>query len=330
MYRHDFKKGIINFSALFVLFLALLIPSLAGGFSRYIQGLIISVCINIILAASLNLTTGFLGQITLGHAGFMSVGAYSAGLVAKALPLPDGIRFLLCIIIGGITAAVFGVIIGIPAFRLKGDYLAILTLGFGEIIRTVIENLKFTGGAQGLRGIPRVATPLCLTIAFWSAVFCIGIMFCFVRSRHGLEISAIRDDDIASEACGIDNAKSKITVFAASAFFAGVAGGIYAQYLGIISASAFNYLKSIDIMAFVILGGMGSLTGSAVAAAALTLLPEVLRGFSEYRMIIYSVSLIVLMIFKPSGLFGRYEFSFVRLLEKLGLTRRRKNEYSGA
>lgn len=327
VYRYNYRNALISFSALCALFLMIIIPSATGLFSRYIQGLLISVCINIILAASLNLTTGFLGQITLGHAGFMSVGAYSAGLLAKAIPFPDGgLRFVICIISGGLVAALFGLLIGIPAFRLKGDYLAILTLGFGEIIRTIIENLEFTGGAQGLRGIPKIPTPLCLFVAYWSAVLCIGIMFCFVRSRKGLEITAIRDDDIASEACGINNTASKVTVFVASAFYAGLAGGIYAQYLGIISASSFNYLKSIDIMVFVVLGGMGSLTGSAVAAAVLTILPELLRSFSQYRMIVYSASLIVLMIFRPSGIFGRYEFSFVRFFDRL--LRRKNYEHS--
>lgn len=317
------KNALVNLVSLVIVFTAIIILINSKVINSYHQGILISICINVILAASLNLTTGFLGQITLGHAGFMSVGAYTAGLVAKATQaLPDEFRFITAMLSGGIAAAIFGIIIGIPALRLKGDYLAIITLGFGEIIRVIIENLSFTGGAQGLSGIPRISAVSCFSVAFWVMALCLAVMFCFVWSRFGLAVTAIRDDDVASLATGINNTYYKVLSFATAAFFAGIAGGIYAQYLGIISAKSFGYLKSIDILVFVVLGGMGSLTGSAFAAAALTVLPEMLRSFSQYRMVVYSVALIVLMIFRPSGLFGHYEFSLTRLLEKIPFRRK--------
>ena len=308
------KAYLINLAALILLFLLLNEMVAQRVLGRTQQGILMLIFINIILATSLNLTTGFLGQIALGHAGFMSIGAYTAALFSMNLPqIPDGPRFLISLVVGGLLAAFFGLLVGVPALRLKGDYLAIITLGFGEIIRSIIENLSITGGAQGLKGIPKLAT---LNVVFVVMVCSVTVMFTFVRSRHGRAIMAIREDDIASEASGINNTYYKVMAFVMAAFFAGVAGGIYAQYYTVLGASTFNFNKSIDILVMVVLGGMGSLTGSIVAAVGLTALPELLRVFSDYRMIIYSLALIAMMIFKPSGLLGRYEFSLNRLLER--------------
>ncbi len=310
------RSYLINLIAVVALFVVMMALISGGAVNKYLQGIILLACINIILASSLNITSGFLGQIALGHAGFMSIGAYTAGIFSKALAgsIPDGPRFIIAIILGGLLAAAFGILVGIPALRLKGDYLAIITLGFGEIIRVIIENLEITGGAQGLRSIPRIAT---LPVVFWVTIIVLVLLYTFVRSRHGRAIIAIREDDIASEASGINNTYYKVLAFSVAAFFAGVAGGIYAQYLSVLSAKAFAFTKSIDILVMVVLGGMGSLTGSVVAAIALTILPEALRQFAEYRMVIYAVALVVVMIYKPSGLLGKYEFSLTKLIDKI-------------
>ncbi len=311
------KSYIINFTSIILIFLILFVCIRFELIDNYLQGILMIICINIILATSLNITTGFLGQIALGHAGFMSIGAYSAALFSQNISgLPNSLTFILSLIFGGIIAGIFGILVGVPALRLKGDYLAIITLGFGEIIRVIIENLKFTGGAKGLTGIPKLSK---LPTVFWITVIIVCILFTFVRSRHGRAITAIREDDIASEACGISNTYYKVLAFTVAAFFAGIAGGIYAQYLGILSAKSFGFMNSIEILVMVVLGGMGSLTGSIISAIGLTSIQEALRNFSGYRMLIYSIVLIVVMIFKPSGLLGRYEFSLTTLLNSINI-----------
>lgn len=279
----------------------------------YYSGILTMVCINVILAVSLNLATGFLGQLVLGHAGFMSVGAYSAALFTMYSGLPTVISFPLALLVGGIVAAAFGVIIGVPALRLKGDYLAILTLGFGEIIRVLILAMPFTGGAAGLSGIPLLTT---FTYVFIIAIITVAVIFAFIHSRHGRAVIAIREDEIAAEAAGIHTTYYKLLAFVLAAFFAGIAGGLYAHHIGVLDPSKFDFNYSVEILIMVVLGGMGSITGSIVAAIVLTLLPELLRGFSEYRMLIYSVILICVMLFKPSGLLGQHELSLTKILNK--------------
>lgn len=311
------KSYLINTVAIVLIFIILSVLTNVGVLNKYLQGIVMLICINIILATSLNITTGFLGQIALGHAGFMSIGAYSAALFSQTIVgLPDNIRFICSLAVAGIIAAAFGILVGIPALRLKGDYLAIITLGFGEIIRVIIENMKITGGAQGLRSIPRLSN---LSTVYWIMIITVCVLFTFGRSRHGRAITAIREDDIASEACGISNTYYRVLAFTVAAFFAGIAGGIYAQYLGILSAKAFGFMRSIEILVMVVFGGMGSLTGSILAATGLTILPEALRSFSEYRMLIYSIALIVVMVFKPSGLLGRYEFSLTTFINSINI-----------
>ncbi|WP_312644277.1 branched-chain amino acid ABC transporter permease [Hydrogenoanaerobacterium sp.] len=327
--KQTYQSYLVNLVAVAALFVVISSLISTGIIDKYISGVIMLVMINIILAVSLIIATGLLGQIALGHAGFMSVGAYSAALFVKYVqstgivlidkatksPTAAGFGFfLLSLLIGGLVASVFGLIVGIPALRLKGDYLAIITLGFGEIIRVIIENVSFTGGAQGLRSIPRLAS---FNSVYWVTAAVIAIIFAFARSRHGRAIKAIREDDIASEACGVSNTYYKVMAFTMSAFFAGIAGAIYAQQMAVLGAKTFNFLKSIDILVIVVLGGLGSVTGSIVAALGLTVLPEALRSFSQYRMLVYSLALIVVMIFKPSGLFGTYEFSLSKLLKRL-------------
>ncbi len=310
------KKWIPNVIILvLVLALYILLSVLisANIINPYYSGILTMVCINVILAVSLNLATGFLGQLVLGHAGFMSVGAYSAALFTMYSGLPTVVSFPLALLVGGIVAAAFGVIIGVPALRLKGDYLAILTLGFGEIIRVLILAMPFTGGAAGLSGIPLLTT---FTYVFIIAIITVAVIFAFIHSRHGRAVIAIREDEIAAEAAGIHTTYYKLLAFVLAAFFAGIAGGLYAHHIGVLDPSKFDFNYSVEILIMVVLGGMGSITGSIVAAIVLTLLPELLRGFSDYRMLIYSVILICVMLFKPSGLLGQHELSLTKILNK--------------
>ncbi|WP_071025413.1 branched-chain amino acid ABC transporter permease [Peptoniphilus raoultii] len=309
------KKLITYFLTVFLLiglYGIILFLNRQGIVNRYSLTVLRMVCINIILATSLNITVGNLGQITLGHAGFMSIGAYSATLFVKSGLVPGMGGYILSLILGGLIALIIGIIIGLPALRLKGDYLAIVTLAFGEIIRVLIEYFSFTGGAQGLSGIPTMKS---FDFIYVIMCICVALMYSVMTSRHGRAVLSIREDEIASEASGINVTYYKTFAFGLSAFFAGVAGAIYAQNIGVIDAKVFDYNKSFDILVMVVLGGMGSFTGSVISATVLTVIPEVLRSFASYRMIIYSLVLILMMIFKPEGLLGRKEFSIHKIAE---------------
>ena len=319
-----YKKLSYTFTFIFILALYAILGVLinSGFISRYQTGILIIICINIILAVSLNITVGCLGQITIGHAGFMSVGAYTAALFSKA-GIIDGLPgYIVALILGGIVAGIIGIIIGIPALRLNGDYLAIITLAFGEIIRVLIEYFDFTGGAQGLRGITRYSN---IEVILVITVVSVMMMFSLLTSRHGRAVLSIRDDEIASEASGVNTTYYKTLAFVISAVFAGIAGGIYAHHLGILGAKQFDFNYSINILTMVVLGGMGSFTGSILSAIVLTVVPEILREFSEYRMILYSLLLILTMIFRPTGLLGRKEFQITKVIEKF--TRKGENKY---
>ena len=222
------------------------------------------------------------------------------------------ILFILGVIFGGVVAAISGIIIGIPALRLKGDYLAIITLGFAEIIRVVMLNIDdvlhmdLTGGANGLTGIPKYTNFLNVFVVVGVSLFLIHTM---MKSRHGRAILAIRDNEIAAEATGINITYYKTLAFVVSAFFAGVGGGLYAGCVGVMAPAKFGFMKSIEILVMVVLGGMGSMLGSVISATVLTILPEALRTFSDYRMVVYAIVLILVMIFRPQGLLGTYDFS---------------------
>lgn len=279
------------------------------------------IAVNIILAVSLNIATGYLGQLPLGHAGFMAVGAYAAALFMRAVngKLPELLMFAFGVILAALVAGIFGLLIGIPALRLKGDYLAIITLGFGEIIRVVLLNIDsvlgfdFTYGAASLKNIPKTTT-------FFTAFFCVAAV-CFLthtmmKSRHGRAILAVREDEIATDSVGIHLTYYKALGFTVSAAFAGVAGALYAGYLGILNPSSFGFMKSIEILVMVVLGGMGSMIGSVAAATSLTVVNEALRDVESFRIIAYSLLLIIVMLFRPKGLFGRYDFSLTGLIDK--------------
>ena len=318
----DKKRHLINFLVVFVIFSVILILSKSGFISNYIQGILITIFIGIIMATALNIATGFLGQITLGHAGFMAIGAYTSSIITIAMKnadiLADGywenlLRFLIGTTFSGLLAAVFGVIVGIPALRLKGDYLAIITLGFGEIIRVLLQNMDLAKKGRTFTGMDLLSN---IYVVFWVMVVSVSVLYAFVNSKYGRAIIAIREDEIAAGATGLNTTYYKVLAFTLSAFFAGVAGSIYAHHIGALQPSLASFNRSVEFVAIVVLGGMGSLTGSVLAAMLLLSLPEALRAFSEYRMLLYSVALVLIMIFKPGGLFGNYEFSFVQVLER--------------
>lgn len=319
------KKAYISYAVNLILVLALFFflrtLIVTGILNRYQADLITLVCINVTMAVSLNLVTGLLGQLVLGHAGFMLVGAYAAALFTKNSSLPLQFSLPIGLVLAGILAAVFGVVIGIPALRLRGDYLAIITLGFGEIIRVIANNLKITGGAMGLGGIKSLTNRQhpagMLPFVFFIAAVVIFTMFTFGRSRHGRAVIAIREDEIAAEAAGVNTTYYKLLAFVLAAFIAGVAGGLYAHHLGLIDPSKYDFNRSVEFLIMVVLGGMGSITGSILSASVLTILPELLRGFSNYRMLAYSVVLICVMLFRPTGLLGRAEFSLSALIRKI-------------
>lgn len=298
------KKGkIIKNVILIVVVYALITILLKGGMlNRQYRSLLVPIGVNIMLAVSLNLVTGFLGELSLGHACFMSIGAYTSSLTSiylvHSLPVPIG--FAISLLVGGIVAAVFGLLIGIPVLRLNGDYLAIVTLAFGEIVKSVINVIGITGGAKGLSKIPLRSDYNNYTLVFILTVLTIVFIVNFVHSRDGRAITAIRDNEIATESIGIKVSTYKIKAFVIAAFFAGVAGCVYAHNVGIIKPQTFDYNKSIEILVIVVLGGMGSVTGSVIAAIVLTILPEFLRGADNLRMLLYAVVLILIMIFNHS------------------------------
>lgn len=308
------KQG-ITYIMLALAFIIVTVMVKTGAMSRHMTSMLVPICINIILAVSLNLVIGFLGELSLGHAGFMSVGAYVGCLFSIYMEkiIPAFVRFPLAMLLGGLAAAIFGLIVGIPVLRLKGDYLAIVTLAFGEIIRSIIINLKFTGGASGLKGTPQDAT---FTIAFVVLVITVFLITNLTDSKHGRAIRSLKENLIAASACGVDVKYYKLMAFIISAFFAGVAGVIFGHNLSILSAATFDYNKSIEILVMVVLGGIGSIPGSIISATALTVLPESLRVLKDYRMLIYSLVLIAVMILNSNESFKEFKrnFSFKKLL----------------
>lgn len=268
----------------------------SGIINRYYSGILISFGINVILAVSLNVTTGFLGQLTLGHAGFMAVGAYCSAFISKNLiDLPDSLCFAVALIGGGLMAMLIGALVCLPTLRLKGDYLAIITLAFGEVIKNILLNLNFLGGANGYIGIPRYTN---FTWTFYLATITVLMTVSLIKSRFGRVITSVRDDEIASEATGIAINRFKLLAFVFAAFFAGIAGGLYAHYMSIIEPRVFDIDKSIEILVMVVLGGMGNIPGCIIAAGVLTVLPEFLRGVDNLRMLLYAIALITIMLCK--------------------------------
>ena len=275
-----------------------------GILNDYIMATVSTIGINIILAVSLNLITGFTGQFSLGHAGFMSIGAYTCAIITLRNPTTSG--FVAGVFAGALMAALVGFVVGLPTLRLRGDYLAIATLGMAEIIRIVFLNLDITNGAAGLSNIPE------FTNWMWLFIFTSGtvlIITNFINSSHGRACISIREDEIAADAMGINSTRYKVTAFVIGAFFAGIAGALYASRFYFLKPDAFGFLKSIDILVIVVLGGLGSISGSIIAAILLAIITSYLQSFPEIRMVIYSVTLIVIMLFRPQGLMGSEELS---------------------
>ncbi len=266
-------------------------------FSAYYLQIMILVGINIIMATSLNLITGFTGQLSIGHAAFMSIGAYAAALATLELGFP----FFGSLIFGALWAAFFGVLIGIPTLKLKGDYLAIATLGFGEIVRIVFLNLKITGGAVGLRGIPKNTTLLWVIVAVILTIF---ILKRILKSRVGRALVAIREDETAAESMGINTTYFKILAFGVGAFFAGLGGGLFSHYFQYIHPNSFGFMRSIEHLCMVVLGGLGNIWGSIIGATALTAIPEFLRASADYRQLFYGAILVLMMRIRPEGIIG--------------------------
>ncbi|MBL7684541.1 MAG: branched-chain amino acid ABC transporter permease [Deltaproteobacteria bacterium] len=290
----------------------------ANYLNPYITQILCMIGINILMAASLNLINGITGQFSIGHAGFMAIGAYISAAItvyghtpffSKLSFLPPSVLspllFILALVSGGLCAGLTGLLVGIPTLRLRGDYLAIATLGFGEIIRVIVLNLDVVGGARGFSGIPEYSN------FFWIYLFLgltLYIISNLVRSSRGKALLAIREDEIASESIGIPTSRYKIIAFTLGAFFAGIGGGLFAHLITYLHTNSFTFLKSIEFIVMVVLGGLGSLTGSILSATLLTLLPEVLRSASEWRMIIYAVLLMIMMWVRPQGILGNREW----------------------
>ena len=347
-------RYLINLVLILALWFVLYTLIQNGTITNYWSGILITVGINIILATSLNVATGYLGQLPLGHAGFMAVGAYAGGIFMKAVPVQELLKsgntgaaipyILLALLISAVVAGIFGILIGIPALRLRGDYLAIVTLGFGLIVENVIANLPFAGGdglASGTASSSLYANGLGLSTSLQAkyvwlvlgiTVLCIALMCTFIRSKYGRAIEAIRDDEIAAAASGVNTTYYKILTFVISAFFAGLAGGLYATCFSSLTTASFTFTSasiwnSTFIVVIVVLGGMGSMTGSVLAAVAMYLLnyeikngawvsalPGFVQSLFQFPMLIYALVLLVVIIFRPRGILGTYEFSLDRLL----------------
>lgn len=263
---------------------------------------VILICINIILAVSLNLINGYTGQFSIGHAGFMAVGAYTSAIITVKLGLP----FELGLVVATVCAGILGILIGLPTLRLDGDYLAIATLGLGEIIRICILNIDYVGGASGLMGIPRMTN---FTYTFWIMIGIILFIKNFKNSAHGRCCLAIRENEIAADTMGINTTKYKVMAFALGASFAGTAGALFSHYFFLAHPASFTFMRSFDILTMVVLGGLGSMTGAITGATLLTFISAFLSDYPEWRMIIYSITMIVLMLRRPQGLFGNEELS---------------------
>lgn len=305
-----------------------IVPSVVNP---YILTIIVYAGVNIILAVSLNLVNGFTGQFSMGHAGFMAIGGYISAFTTMTLRtkfpgLLEGslssMVFVGALLVGGAGASLAGYLVGLPSLRLKGDYLAIVTLGFGEIIRVVLLNVETIGGARGLPDIPSLSS---LGLVFSFTILTIFVIRQLVSSRIGREFLSVRDDEIASESMGVNTTQAKVRAFVIAAFFAGIGGGLFAHYLSYLNPSTFDFNKSFDIIIMVVLGGMGSISGSVIAAVLLTVLREALRVLQDithldFRMIIYSLVLILMMILRPNGLLGTKEiwqfFPFAKFMRR--------------
>lgn len=293
------------------IFVIMSIAMQTGIINAYYQTTIYTIGINIILAVSLNLIIGVTGQFSLGHAGFMCIGAYAAAIVTKSNLTLMGLA--LGAIIGAAISAVVALIVAIPTLRLKGDYLAIATLGFSEIVRIVVLNMTITNGAAGLFGIPKLTS---WPVLFGCIVLSMIVILNFGLSAPGRACISIREDEIASEAMGINTTKYKTIAFVIGAMIAALAGALYACNFYVVKPDLFTWTKSVDILILVVFGGMGSFTGSVLAAIVIGFINMFLQQFADIRMIIYGAALVLIMVFRPKGIFGTKEFTFSAILKR--------------
>ncbi|SFC53226.1 amino acid/amide ABC transporter membrane protein 2, HAAT family [Bacillus sp. OV322] len=284
-----------------VFFAVVQIMITGGSLNPFYVNMLVFMGINIILAVSLHLIIGITGQFSIGHAGFLAVGAYGSAVISMKLEMP----FFAALIVGGLIAALAGMLIGIPSLRLKGDYLAIATLGFGEIVRIIFLNIDYIGGASGMQVAHYTTWPW----VFGCVLVTIIVIRNFTNSTHGRACISVREDETAADAMGINTTYYKVIAFVIGSFFAGIAGSLWAHNFYIIQPSNFGFLKSFDILIFVVLGGLGSLSGAVIAAILLTIISTFLQDYPETRMIIYSLVLIVMMLYRPQGLMGTRELT---------------------
>ena len=319
------KNYVVTFISIVALYIVLSFTFDPNDAFSYTRGIYISILIYVVFSVSINITVGLMGQLNLGQAGFIAIGGYSAAFISKILVqynLPPFLQLIIVSLFGGLVAAVFGFLVGGSTLRLRGDYLAIITLAFGEIIKYIIQNLDFLGGATGLSNIP---TLLSFSNTYFIVVISIIVIAMAMTSRKGKEVLSIREDEIAAENIGIKLNRVKLYGFALSAFFAGIGGSLFAHNVGILTPDKFGFLFSIEILVMVVLGGLGSITGAIVAAVILTLLNEKLRDVSQFRYLVYAIILISLMIFRPKGIFGTKEFTFAGTKKRIKRIRDYKN-----
>lgn len=289
------------------------LQSLVATIDPYLMQILVNVGIAIILALGLNVIVGLTGQLSLGHAAFMSIGAFTSAMIT----IKTGLPFSMNLVATGVVTAVVAAIIGFPILRLTGDYLAICTLGFAEIVKVFFLNFEPTNKALGLT-VPGAKTVIPMPIYVWVVVVLSVVVVTFVQSsRFGRALKAIREDEIAAEAMGINTTRYKIQAFALGSFLAGVGGGLYAHFLSYINPSDFGFLKSVDILSMVVLGGLGSVPGTVIGSSVLASAPEFLRFMSQYRMLVYGALLVFLMVFRPNGLLGGVNFTDL-LLRAIG------------
>lgn len=302
----------ITFGVLCLVYGIALILIQKGIISSYTLRILKNAGIFMIAAFGLNLILGFTGQLTMGHAAFMAIGAYGSAIMTQNFNAP----FPVALIVGVMASGIMAALIGYPILRLKGDYLAICTLGFGEIVKVVIQNIDYVGGARGMTSIPTKAT---LQIIFFCGAGCYALLKNLMHSSKGRAIMSVREDDIAAEAMGINPTKYKMLAFVLGSAMAGLAGGLYAHFNTFIDPVTFNYQKSFDLITYVVFGGMGSLSGTVVGTSILIFLPESLRGlsaaFKDNRMLIYAIMLVILMIFRPNGILGSKEITVKGIVE---------------
>lgn len=321
--RKSTRTSVTSYLAVGIVFLVVELLRRGGGLSSLISGQLIPICAWIVMALSLNLTVGILGELSLGHAGFMSVGAFSGVIVSALLSrtaVPSWLTLLIAMLAGAILAGIVGLLVGIPVLRLRGDYLAIVTLAFGEIIKSIMTNVFIGLDGSGLHfslikdnvsagldgtgrmlingpiGAIKISKISTFTAGFLLILVTLFVIYNLMDSKTGRAVMALRDNDIAAEAVGINITKYKLTAFCISACLAGAAGVLFAHGFSTVIASKFDFNTSILVLVFVVLGGLGNMLGSIVAATLLTILPELLRAFSDYRMLVYAVVLILVML----------------------------------